>query len=133
MRDFNERDARGRSLLYVAARAADLAAVKRALILVNAETASARTVSGKTALFAAARGGCREIVEILAKRADADPNARAPETGAPRCGPRATTATSKPPPRWSRTERTRPSRTRPDEPRSWPRAPRARGRARGSC
>ena len=77
MRDFNERDARGRSLLYVAARAADPAAVKRALILVNAETASARTVSGKTALFAAARGGCREIVEILAKRADADPNARA--------------------------------------------------------
>ena len=76
MRDFNERDARGRSLLYVAARAADPAAVKRALILVNAETASARTVSGKTALFAAARGGCREIVEILAKRADADPNAR---------------------------------------------------------
>ena len=70
-------DARGRSLLYVAARAADPAAVKRALILVNAETASARTASGKTALFAAARGGCREIVEILAKRADADPNARA--------------------------------------------------------
>ena len=77
MRDFNEMDARGRSLLYVAARAADPAAVKRALILVNAETASARTASGKTALFAAARGGCREIVEILAKRADADPNARA--------------------------------------------------------
>lgn len=77
MRDFNETDARGRSLLYVAARAADPAAVKRALVLVNAETASARTASGKTALFAAARGGCREIVEILAKRADADPNARA--------------------------------------------------------
>ena len=72
MRDFNEMDARGRSLLYVAARAADPAAVKRALILVNAETASVRTASGKTALFAAARGGCREIVEILAKRADAD-------------------------------------------------------------
>ena len=40
MRDFNERDARGRSLLYVAAAPRDPAAVKRALILVNAETAS---------------------------------------------------------------------------------------------
>ena len=132
MRDFNERDARGRSLLYVAARAADPAAVKRALILVNAETASARTVSGKTALFAAARGGCREIVEIIAKRADADPNARTRDgrtalwTACYHGHVEAAAALVA-------NGADRPSRTRPGEPRSWPRAPRARGRACGSC
>jgi ankyrin repeat protein len=76
VRDFNETDVRGRSLLYVAARSADPSAVKRALNHVNVETSLGRTRGGKTALFAAARGGNAEIVEILAKRADTKPDAR---------------------------------------------------------
>ena len=40
------------------------------------ETSLGRTRGGKTALFAAARGGNAEIVEILAKRADTKPDAR---------------------------------------------------------
>ena len=65
MRDVNETDERGRTLLYVACRKGDARFARRALELSSGDTVNFTNVAGKHALYAAAAGGDEHVVELV--------------------------------------------------------------------
>ena len=67
MRDVNETDERGRTLLYVACRKGDAHFARRALELSSGDTVNFTNVAGKHALYAAAAGGDEHVVELVVK------------------------------------------------------------------
>lgn len=67
MRDVNETDERGRTLLYVACRKGDAHFARRALELSSGDTVNFANVAGKHALYAAAAGGDEHVVELVVK------------------------------------------------------------------
>ena len=67
MRDVNETDERGRTLLYVACRKGDARFARRALELSSGDTVNFTNVAGKHALYAAAAGGDEHVVELVIK------------------------------------------------------------------
>jgi len=67
VRDVNETDERGRTLLYVACRKGDAHFARRALELSSGDTVNFTNVAGKHALYAAAAGGDEHVVELVVK------------------------------------------------------------------
>ena len=67
VRDVNETDERGRTLLYVACRKGDAHFARRALELSSGDTVNFTNVAGKHALYAAAAGGNEHVVELVVK------------------------------------------------------------------
>jgi len=67
VRDVNETDERGRTLLYVACRKGDARFARRALELSSGDTVNFTNVAGKHALYAAAAGGDEHVVELVIK------------------------------------------------------------------
>ena len=67
VRDVNETDERGRTLLYVACRKGDARFARRALELSSGDTVNFTNVAGKHALYAAAAGGDEHVVELVVK------------------------------------------------------------------